>query len=584
MRPAYFRPPIKMTKGNAPSSELVSLFALRGKILLGSLCVFLLLGLITFFIALPGKIEQKQWGYIIGFGIVLVWMVAVTLITRIQYRVRAVSLVLAIILLGLVSFTTEGLYGSGRLYLLAVPIVTGLVFSAQSSIIALIISLAIFAVAGFVFKEGIIPISSITSDPGSMSLSAWLLSGVSLVLVSTSITLSLAAILHGLEIRFEKEKHLTGELDIERARQDHRVLQRTQEMERRLGQLRAALDVTRTFSLNLKPEQLLPRIVNLVEDEFNYYFSGIFLIDDQNEFAVLQAGSGEAGAAMLKAGHRLALDETSAVGWSILHQQAKIAVDVGFEAVRFSNPLLPLTRSELALPLVVGKESRYEPTSINKLSGSTSSSELGGGWVLGALVVQSAEAKAFDQDEITLLQGIANSLASALVNAKLLQELEGSLEETQALNRQYLLESWKDVTRQVENRQFSTRAEQTTPMDLSQEPGGATYRYPLKLRDQEIGQLTLDIDREGLSDEENAFIEAVTTQAAVALENVRLLEKNQRQASYERLLSDISRKARSSTDLDTILRVTIQELGRVLGASDGIIRLDIPAGEEEVPL
>lgn len=411
-----------------------------------------------------------------------------------------------------------------------------------------------------------------------------MLSGASLVLVSTSITLALAAILHGLEIRFVKEKHLSGELDIERARQDHRVLQRTQEMEHHLGQLRAALNITRTFGLNLKPEQLLPRVVNLVEEEFNYYFCGVFLIDDQNEFAVLQAGSGEAGTAMLKDGHRLALDETSTVGWSIRHQQAKIAVDVGFEAVRFSNPLLPLTRSELVLPLAVGKEGRYEPTSVRKLSGYTPSNDLGGGWVLGAMIVHSTEAKAFNQDEITLLQGLANSLSTALVNAQLLQQLEHSLEETQALNRQYLLESWKDVTRQVENRQFSTHAGQNTSTDLNQESGGAKYRYPLRLRDQEIGQLTLDIDREGLSDEENAFIEAVTTQAAVALENVRLLEKNQRQASYERLLSDISRKARSSTDLDTILRVTIQELGRVLGASDGVIRLEIPSGEEEVSL
>jgi GAF domain-containing protein len=88
-----------------------------------------------------------------------------------------------------------------------------------------------------------------------------------------------------------------------------------------------------------------------------------------------------------------------------------------------------------------------------------------------------------------------------------------------------------------------------------------------------------------LTGEEQAFIEAVTTQAAVALENVRLLEKNQRQAGYERLLSDISRKARSSTDLDTILRVTIKELGQVLGATDGMIRLEIPVGgEEEVRL
>jgi len=264
---------------------------------------------------------------------------------------------------------------------------------------------------------------------------------------------------------------------------------------------------------------------------------------------------------MLEAGHQLAVDETSMVGWSIQHQQARIALDVGFEAVHFNNPLLPLTRSELALPLV------------------------GGRGVLGAMSVQSSEAKAFDQDDITVLQGIADALATALENASLFQQLERSLEEIQTLHRQYLLEAWKDVAREEENRQFSTGARKTITPDLVQASGVKEHLIPIKLRDQEIGQLTLEVDRPELTGEEQAFIEAVTTQAAVALENVRLLEKNQRQAGYERLLSDISRKARSSTDLDTILRVTIKELGQVLGATDGMIRLEIPVGgEEEVRL
>jgi GAF domain-containing protein len=102
------------------------------------------------------------------------------------------------------------------------------------------------------------------------------------------------------------------------------------------------------------------------------------------------------------------------------------------------------------------------------------------------------------------------------------------------------------------------------------------------LRDQKIGQLTLELDKPELTAEERDFVEAVTTQASIALENVRLLERNQRQASYERLLSDFSRKVRSSTDLDQILRVALRELGQVLRASDGIIRLEMPVEGEEV--
>ena len=200
------------------------------------------------------------------------------------------------------------------------------------------------------------------------------------------------------------------------------------------------------LAFTVKPEQILPKVVDLVKERFNYYYVGVFLLDEQSEFAVLQAGTGEAGAAMLEAGHRMAVDETSILGWSIHNQQARTAVDVGFEAVRFSNPLLPLTRSELAIPLLVSRA--------YKLTGGYKSTDLSGRWVLGAMKVHSTEANAFDQEDITVLQGIADALATALENARLFQQLERSLEEIQALNRQYLLQAWNDVTHAVENRQF----------------------------------------------------------------------------------------------------------------------------------
>ena len=562
MKRSYFRQPSTVAgKGTPPSNEAFSLDALRARLLSRILVVALIMGFIAFFASLPGRIQQREWGVILGFTMALGWMVVITLLPRIGYRIRAASLVLAIALVGLVTLLADGLYGSGRVYFLAVPVATGLVLSAQGSIPALILSVVVFEVTGLMMVGGIIPAPSLSPGAENINLGAWLVAGASLALVGTTITVSLTSILHGLEASLNKEKRLKGELDVERARLEHRVLQRTQDLERRLVQIRTATEIIRSIGIYLKPEQLLPKVVDLVKERFNLYYVGVFLLDEQSDFAVLHAGSGEAGAAMLEAGHQLAVDETSMVGWSIQHQQARIALDVGFEAVHFNNPLLPLTRSELALPL------------------------LGGRGVLGAMSVQSSEAKAFDQDDITVLQGIADALATALENASLFQQLERSLEEIQTLHRQYLLEAWKDVAREEENRQFSTGARKTITPDLVQASGVKEHRIPIKLRDQEIGQLTLEVDRPELTGEEQAFIEAVTTQAAVALENVRLLEKNQRQAGYERLLSDISRKARSSTDLDTILRVTIKELGQVLGATDGMIRLEIPVGgEEEVRL
>jgi GAF domain-containing protein len=201
--------------------------------------------------------------------------------------------------------------------------------------------------------------------------------------------------------------------------------------------------------------------------------------------------------------------------------------------------------------------------------------------VLGAITIQSVEAKAFDQADIAILQGVADVLATAIENIKLIQQLEKSLDESQKLHRQYFREAWKDISQEVENRQFSITNLPPIPSEPNQEKAGSEYSFPVVLRDQEIGQLLLELDSPELKNEDRAFIEAVTTQAAVALENIRLLEKNQRQADYERLLFEISRKVSRSTDLNTILQITLSELGQVMRATDGMIQLKVPAGEEE---
>ena len=203
---------------------------------------------------------------------------------------------------------------------------------------------------------------------------------------------------------------------------------------------------------------------------------------------------------------------------------------------------------------------------------------------MGALSIQSTEAKAFSQEDMLVLQEIADALATAIENTILILQLEKNLDESQKLHRQYLQDAWKEVARENENNEFSYGSRHNFPADSSQERAGSEYSFPLKLRDQEIGQLILELDNPELKDEEKTFIEAVTNQAAVALENARLIEKNQRQASYERLLSDVSRKVSSSTDLDTILQITLREIGQVMKASDGMIQLKIPTGEEEAHL
>jgi GAF domain-containing protein len=177
--------------------------------------------------------------------------------------------------------------------------------------------------------------------------------------------------------------------------------------ERRTRLLGAAARVGRDVASILDLDELLPAMVDVICDAYGFYYAGVFLVEDDPEdpdrrWAVLRVGRGEAGAAMVDEGHKLEVGGHSMIGAAAGMQGALIALDVGEEPDHFKNPHLPDTRSEMALPLVVG------------------------GDLIGAVTVQSTEEAAFSDDDITSLQAMADHLAVAIRNAQLLKELEAA--------------------------------------------------------------------------------------------------------------------------------------------------------------
>ena len=177
------------------------------------------------------------------------------------------------------------------------------------------------------------------------------------------------------------------------------------EFEHRNLLLRTAAEVSKSASVILDPHELIQETVDLIRERFGYYYVGIFLVDKEGQYAVLRAGTGDAGKRMLAEGHRLAVGGESMIGWSVANAQARIALDVGEEAVRFDNPHLPETRSEMALPLVTQ------------------------GKAIGALTVQSVEGAAFSEANIAVLQTMADQLANAIQNAYLYETAQTEIAE-----------------------------------------------------------------------------------------------------------------------------------------------------------
>lgn len=185
----------------------------------------------------------------------------------------------------------------------------------------------------------------------------------------------------------------------------------TNTIERHAKLLKAAARAAKNITTILDPYELFQRTVDIICDEFGFYYAGVFLVDDARQYAVLRAGRGEAGRAMLREGHKLAIGGNSMIGASIANKKGRIALDVGEEAVFFENPHLPNTRSEMALPLVIADE------------------------VIGALTVQSTEEAAFHEEDIDALQTMADQLAVAIQNSKLHRQEERRSRLLRAANR-----------------------------------------------------------------------------------------------------------------------------------------------------
>ncbi len=191
----------------------------------------------------------------------------------------------------------------------------------------------------------------------------------------------------------------------------------TNDIQRHAILLKAAARAAKNITTILDPYELLQRTVDIICDEFGFYYAGVFFLDEAKEYAILKAGRGEAGREMINAQHKLAVGGNSMIGASIANRQGRIALDVGAEAIFFENPHLPKTRSEMALPLIVGDD------------------------VIGALTVQSMEESAFHDEDIDALQTMADQLAIAIQNSNLHRQAERRSRLLKAANR-----VGKDVT------------------------------------------------------------------------------------------------------------------------------------------
>lgn len=393
-----------------------------------------------------------------------------------------------------------------------------------------------------------------------------------------------------------------------RASLENIVAQRTDELQQRSDYLLAAIEVSQGAASMLDVDAILQNSVEIITSQFNLYYVGIFLVDAAEEWAVLRAGSGAAGQAMLARGHRMRIG-SGMIGWCIANAQPRMAAAASAQAmladaVRLATPELPETRSEAAIPM----RSR--------------------GRVIGAISVQSKRPQPFSEMEISVFQAIADQLGVTLDNARLLQESRQALQESRLAYGRASQQAWHEFIRSsgggLSFRYSPTyqagalaermhhisssgsiqgeeqlRAMQTGQPQQKITERGATLFLPVPLRDRSIGVIafTKDISSGTASDapsdlvhwevasftpwtaDEISLLQTIVEQLGFALDSARLYQDTQRLAYRQQLTSEATARIRQTLDIQTILTTAVQEIMSNLNLPE--VEISLAAGDEQ---
>ncbi len=464
-------------------------------------------------------------------------LTGIVTVIRFPYSIRMGVFLLSIFALALGELFTHGILGDSLFFFLGLIVFATLMLSPRAGIAAIVLDILTFVVIGLLMQNGqLIPINP-NASPAKPS--DWISAGAAITMFGVIIILGFQRLEAAI---FETQKQIQSTLSVlkhERDNLENSVTERTQLLQKvnRVG---------RSITAILDPNELLNHAVFLISDELECYYTAIFIIDATNQWAELRAATGDAGRVLIENKHHLNINGKSAVGTAIRVKQVRFTLDGGTDSVRSDNPLLPYTRSQIALPLAIGDR------------------------VIGALELHSTKENAFLQQDADAYQNMANQISIAIENSRLFTESQQSLAEMSATQQQYLKGAWLSLAADQKLEYAVGDSETIEKQEIE---------IPLTLRDQIIGQINMSSANDWTPEQKN-LIESVAIQAALALENARLVEESQSIATRERLVNEITSKVWASTTIDSILQTTVRELGRALEAAEVNIEVSMSDNNE----
>jgi GAF domain-containing protein/PAS domain-containing protein len=389
----------------------------------------------------------------------------------------------------------------------------------------------------------------------------------------------------------DRRGRVTGRLivlrDITQGRLAESLSDSEKRMRHRAAQLQTVAVVARAITSERHLSELLPLVTQLISERFGFYHVGIFLLDQNGEYAVLQAASSEGGQQLLAQRHQLKVGQTGIVGYVAGSGLARMVTDVSQDTEFVSNPHLPLTRSEMALPLKVRER------------------------VIGVLDVQSTQTTTFSDEDATVLATLADQVAAAIENARsfervtalaeenrrLLETSEKAVDELNALTRRLTAEGWEkyftgqpgEIVIGDSNPELASadRELARTGQEFDRSRQFAATRaqtlltLPILLRGEPIGEIDLEPPASNpYWDEENVLIvRSVAERVGLALDNARLFEQTQLALSETEQLYNVGLRINTAATLEDLLQAAAAPSIATGASSAGIWLFDLDEAE-----
>ncbi len=516
-------------------------------------------------------------------GIFVVFSIALFFLKKRRVNAAAVMVaIMAWVVITVQAFTADGVRDVILIAYLAIAMLASLTISIQAAAVMLALSFGAIWSLALLQSSGVITPGLDTPMNYARDLSIMFVVIAAMIYYATTILQRASRLSQSL---LEESKKSNQELEALRISLEQRIQERTVELnlsnqhnERRARQFEAVARVARATAANQNLETLLPSLAELISRHFDFYHTGIFLMDENREFAELRAANSEGGKRMLARGHKLGIGQSGIVGFVSGTGRARIALNVGDDAVFFDNPDLPDTRSEMALPLRAADQ------------------------IIGVLDVQSVAVTAFQEEDIEALSTLADQVALAIQNAHSYETTQELLKEAQRASGSILRESWRVLQAGEESIGYEVSDNRLRPMSrLLESPQTkraiaskqtvmengerAALAVPIRLRGEVIGVMDIRAPEEHQWDtDEVDLVEAVAERLSLELESALLLKSTQRRAEIERITADISSKLGATTQFDSILRTAAEELSLALGGSEVLVQLQAaksPDGAED---